>query len=77
MRILRQTTSYEFDSENAAQNFINDIASKLQYESMTKHTIEKKEKKSKGEVIATAFVATTQIDYNKVFDDIGSNKEEE
>jgi len=70
MRVLRIISTYEFPDEAGADGFILETRQKLG-DSITKYSKERKEKRSKGEVIAEAYVVVIQEDYGKVFDDLG------
>jgi len=67
MRILRKTVQIFFDEEQEAKNYIEQMD--LEGGELTKHSIEYKSKKSKGEIVAEGFVLTTQTDFGKPFDD--------
>lgn len=66
-RILREVKTWGFDTEDEAKNFVEDLADDCAGE-ITKHSIERKTKKAKGEIIAENFQLTVQIDYEKIFD---------
>ncbi len=66
-RILREVKTYGFDTEEQAKQFVEDLADEVAGE-ITKHSIERKTKKAKGEIIAECFQLTVQIDYEKIFD---------
>lgn len=66
-RILREVKTYGFDTEEQAKQFVEELAEEVAGE-ITKHSIERKTKKAKGEIIAECFQLTVQIDYEKIFD---------
>lgn len=65
--ILREVKTYGFNSEEAAKRFVVELADEVGGE-ITKHSIERKTKKAKGEIIAERWQLTVQIDYEKIFD---------
>ena len=66
-RILREVKTYGFDTEEQAKAFVEEMAEDCAGD-ITKHSIERKTKKAKGEIIAEQFQLTVQIDYEKIFD---------
>lgn len=66
-RILREVKTWGFDTEEAAKQFVEELAEDCAGD-ITKHSIERKTKKAKGEIIAECFQLTVQIDYEKIFD---------
>jgi len=66
-RLLREVKTYGFDTEDQAKAFVEEMAEDCAG-TITKHSIEQKTKKAKGEIIAEQYQLTTQVDYEKIFD---------
>ena len=71
--ILRTTNEYSCDTENE----INEIIAEEEANGgeITKKTVEKKQKKSKGEIVAEKFKVTIQCTYAGIFDYLNEGAE--
>lgn len=71
--ILRTTNEYSCDTESE----INEIVAEEEEKGgeITKKTVEKKQKKSKGEIIAEKYKVTIQCTYTGIFDYLNEGAE--
>ena len=66
--ILRTTTEYSIDDESELDALLEEEAASGG--EITKKTVERKQKKSKGEVIAEKYKVTVQVTHAGIFDDL-------
>lgn len=66
--ILRVTEEWSADSEEEIEQIINDATSNGG--ELTKKTVELKQKKKKGMILAEKYKVTTQVTYTDIWDNV-------